>query len=259
MRIRCIALALAFGQALPSGAAAQESAEDRPLVEILTWKVEPADAPAFEAAVRKIVAAANEAKLSRSYGWFFYNELFDYTLVYPIEKMAYFDDPQVWERQFKGTPGEKTLGEAFKAFDDIRSRIVAHEVFEGIEDWGYTPASPIAGRPWAHVDNFWVKPGKQDEFDALSKEFVQFTKQNGYAYEVSGHRVHFGDSGRFVFVTHFDSRQAFYGPNSWDALIARKKVQEKWADMLRRLALTISDAEHFDSQYRPDLSYWPAQ
>jgi hypothetical protein len=257
MSTRWIAWTLALGLALPGGAAAQESAQPRVLFEILTWKVEPADAPAFEAAVRKIVAAATEAKLSRSYGWFFYNELYDYTLVYPVKNMAYFDDPQQWERQFQGTPGEKMLGEAFQAFGDLRYRIVEHEVLEEVADWSYAPASPPAQAPWAHVDNFWVKPGKEQQFDALTKEFVQFVKENGYAYAVDGHRVHFGDQQKTVFVTFFDSKDAFYGRNGLDALVTRKKVQEKWADMIRRLSLVVSDIEHFDSRYRPDLSYWP--
>lgn len=258
MSSRWILAALALGLVLPSAAAAQESAEKGQLAEIITWKVEPADAPTFEATIRKIVTAATQAKLSQGYGWFLYNDLFEYTLVFPVEAMAYFDDPQVWERQFEGTPGEPTLGEAFQAFGSLRYRTTDHHVIEEVEEWGYTPDKPPAETPWAHVDRFWVRPGSQPDFDALTKEFVAFLKEIGYGYEIVAHRVHFGE-GQTAFVTFYDSREAFYGAKGLEALVSQKKAQQKYGDLVRRLSQLIFDADHFDTHYRPDLSYWPGE
>lgn len=241
------------------GALAQEEDSEGRVVQVQTWNVEPSDAARFEAAIEKVVEAAGQAGLTRDYGWSFYNELFTYTLVYPVENMAYFDDPDQWMRQFQGTPGEETLNAAFAEFDYVSSKVVANEIAEHLTEWTYEPAGSDGDYGYAHVDEFWVKSGMDDEFGELVKEFMAFFKEIGYTYPIYGHRVRFGDSGRRVFVTVFDSKEAFYGSRSLDNLIEMKGAGEQWGGLLERFAKVITAAKHSDTEYQPHLSYWPAE
>lgn len=117
-------LALAI---VPADVAAQE--DEGSLVQAVAWEISPADAGKWVGAIEKIVSAAKQANLSRNYGWVFYQEdIFRYRLIYPVENLAYFDDPMQWIRQFQGTPGQATLDEAFQTLNAISSTTLSDQV-----------------------------------------------------------------------------------------------------------------------------------
>lgn len=253
-------LALAvFGFAmLPVDAPAQEPSGE--LVQLIKWEINPPDAGQWVEGVQKIVAAAKQAKLAQNYAWSFWQEdIFEYRLVYPVQNMAYFDDPQQWMRQFANTPGQATLMQAFEQLNAVASTTVSDMVSEQVTAWSRETALDMSTLPHAHVDEVWLKGGVEEQHDALMKEFVAFLSEMGYVYPVLTFRPRLGGTGEHQIVTLFDSRENFYGKNNLDRLIEQKGATDRWTTMLTRFSQMITKAHHFDSDYKPNMSYSPQQ
>ncbi len=259
MKTRAILWCLLLPLLVPFSAQAQEEEQERgEMLFIETIKVMPEDVPAYEAAIAKVVQAAEMAGLSPDYKWAFMNDMYTYTLVFPFKDMAYWDDPDQWMRQYEGTEGEEALQAAFKEFSEIDTRVVASEVMEHVEDWSYTPAtSAAADAENVHLTVFWLKSGKGDEFTQVTKDIMALLKEIGYPYPVAGHRVRFGDTNRRIFVTWFDNKSNFYGEKSLMAVIEKKGAGERWGELMSRISALIIDGDHSDAVYKPEMSYWP--
>ncbi len=109
----------------------------------------------------------------------------------------------------------------------------------------------------AHITEFWVKSGKEPQFGQLVEDMVAFLGELEYPYPVVGYRVHFGDSGRMVFVTWFDDRASYYGENNLQKLIGEKNAFERWSQLRGRLPELVLDIREHDAIFRPRMSYWP--
>jgi hypothetical protein len=110
---------------------------------------------------------------------------------------------------------------------------------------------------YGHLDVMWLKPGANEKFEALNKEWSAFFKDLGYPYPYDGHQVHFGDSGRIVFVTFIDDIGAYYGMNNLEKMIEAKNMGERWEKLGAQMSEVIRRWEHSNSAFRSDLSYWP--
>ena len=244
--------------ALPTGVLAQE--EEGQLVEVGTWKVHPSSVAQFEGVVQKVVEAAGQAGLTNEFGWLFWSDAFTYTLVSFQPNMASFDDSdERWMRQFEGTPGEATLQEAFAEMASVRFQVLSNEVVEAVPDWSYEPEMASWPPGFAEVAEVWVTAGKDEEFDALAKEYVSVLKDIGYPYQVAGHRVRFGNTGRVVFVTFYDTRENFYGKNDFDQMVMSKGAGEKYQEIIGKFLMVVDDFKSSHIAYRTELSYWPEQ
>ncbi len=231
------------------------------LAQVMTFRVQPSDAPAFQAMMSEVVKAAGEANLGANYGWSFWNDMFDYTLVFRVSNMAYFDDEEQWMRQFEGTPGQATLTAAFAEMENIEFDVLSNEIVESVNEWTYAPASGYNGAGFVHVDEIWVKSGQasQEKFSELSKELVAVLGEIEFPYQVVGNRVRLGGSGRTVFVTMFDSKDAFYGKNSLENLAMEKGAHERLDALFAQLSEVITGWEHSDMAFVPDMTYLPRQ
>ncbi len=242
---------------LPARAAAQEQGGE--LIQGIAWDINPADAAKWVQGVEQIVAAAKQAKLAQNYGWFFWqDDIFRYRLIFPVQNMAYFDDPMQWMRKFEGTPGQATLMKAFELLNTVAATTVEDIVVEQVPAWSRDAALDLAMFPHAHVDQFWLKGGMEAQLDALMKEVVAFLGEIGYRYPMAAYRPRLGGTGQHFIVTFFDSRANFYGVNDLERLIQQKNQQAKWGALLGRFSSLMTRATHYDSDYRANLSYMPA-
>lgn len=246
-------LALAI---VPADVAAQE--DEGSLVQAVAWEISPADAGKWVGAIEKIVSAAKQANLSRNYGWVFYQEdIFRYRLIYPVENLAYFDDPMQWIRQFQGTPGQATLDEAFQTLNAISSTTLSDQVIQKVRTWSREVPPGSAELPHAHVDEIWLKGGTEDQYDALMKEMIAFVNEIGYAYPIDGYRPRLGGTGQHFVVTFFDNRENFYGAKNLDRLVEQKGATERWQGMLARFSQLATRATHYDADFLPNMTYMP--
>ncbi len=258
MNTRAVALALLVGLAAPTTLLAQEGEgyQRGQLYEISTWEIDPADAAAFEALVMQVADAAAKSKIA--YHWVFWQDGSQYTLVFPVSSFAYFDDPEQFVRAFQGTAGEAQMREAMAKFPQIRSQVVAEEMVEVKQDWSYqVEGFGLDKIKYGHIDVLWSRPGMDEEFDKLNKEWVQLFKDLNYPYAFDAHSVHFGDTGRTVYVTFIDDLSKFYGENDLAKLIEAKNLGARADALDQRFNAATVRWKHYNSMLRMDLSYWP--
>ena len=157
--------ALLLAVAVPHTAMTQEASPGGQKLMVATSRVLPSDVARFEATTEKLVAAAREVTLDPGYGWFYWNDVFDYWLVYPFENMAYWDDPEQWARQFQGTAVQDKVTELFGEFATISSEVLAVEIVETVPNWSYGLEQAAASEQsdFIEITDIWLKPGKEIE------------------------------------------------------------------------------------------------
>ena len=259
MKHRLILSIMLTALAVPAGLLAQEDYERGQMAEWTTWRVAPADVPVFEAAIKKVVKAAEMSALSADHDWQIWQNGATYGLYAPIANMAEFDDPDAMMRAFKDTPGEALLMEAFGEFGALDYETLAREVIEAVPAWSYTPEQPLSQEvKFAEVYEGWMKPGTEEQTNEEGEAWIAFLKELGYGYAQGGLRVHFGDVDRTIWVTWYDDPMAYEGENSFRKLVEQKGADAKLDDLLKRWDKLIRRYEESTWTYRQDLSYSPS-
>lgn len=254
---RLFAVALLLAVVLPQTLAAQEPSPGGQKLAVTTSRLLPADVARYEALTEELAAAAREINLDPGYGWFFWNDVFDYTLVYPFENMAYWDDPDQWARQFQGTSAETKVNELFEGFGTITSEVTVNEIIEAVPNWSYLLDVSTSSEQFAFIEvtDIWLKAGTEMEWEALAKDWVDLLAEAEYPYPTIGYRCFFGCAYNVRLVTLYDSREAFYGANSLDRLIEAKELGAAFTDIVERYVLMAAQQEVSHSAARPDMGY----
>lgn len=255
---RIIGVALGLALAMPTLAHAQEESEGGQLYQVTTWTVDPADAAAWEAGVKKVVEAATKADIP--YRWSFWQEGSQYVLAYPIENFAYFDDPGQFMRAFAGTAGEAMVNEAMAGFSKLNVQVVSDEIVERNPDWSYEVEGWSADKlTVGHIDVFWLKNDVEEEFNQINADWIALFTDLGYPYPYSGFDVHFGDSGRVIYVMLVDDLAKMHGEYDVAKMAEAKGMGERMKRLDQAFNSIVRRWEHYDSVYRRDLSYSPAE
>jgi len=254
MKVRSLTLLFALALALAGPLSAQEGLGQ--LWEVQTIEVRPDHIDEFMEVVGKIHQAAEASSLAGEYGWHIWVDGFDVIIASPASNMASFDDPTAWVREFQGTPGEAILNEAMEAMGDIAATPASREIWEVVEDWSWSPeTAPFEQPGHAELFEFWVRPGKMEEFQEVAKEIAAFAGRSGGVYPMTGYRFQFGEVGRAAFIVFLDDWASYYGPNSMESRIAGTPAAAEWEDILTRLRDCITDFDKTQIDYVADLSY----
>jgi hypothetical protein len=255
--LACLALVAGSWSTAPAQDAEYAAADEGPMFsQIMEFDVSPADAAGFEMAMEKIVEAAKLADLSANYGWMFFRNGSQFTLVYPVESMAYFDDEDKWMRQFSDTPGEATLMEAFGMFDEldysstssIQKRNAAHS---------YEPPNPIENPNNVMVYVNWLKPGKQEAHAENTAALMQIISDVQWRYAVHAFDGVIGDGGLRVYVVPFDDMATFYGEGSLPAYLAQHEKAEEWEALMGKRMKLVRAMDSQDHAFVPTMTYMP--
>lgn len=251
---------LALAGAPPAAAQEEGAGQDRMYVVVSHFTVDPADAPAFTAAVVKIRQAARDASLGEEFAWEFYRDGNDFYLVSFRESMAAFDDEGAFMRQFEGKPARATLEAAFAELETL-GYAGRNTVLRYVPEWSYMPETP-AVRPGQHegvyvIDNWW-KPGKEEAFDQSTKRIMGMLREVGYPYPVFGHRTVIGDMGHGAIVVAHDGLSDFFGEKGLMTLLETRGKTEAWEKIVGERQALLRDTETSMSMYLPELSYSPA-
>lgn len=254
---RALAALILAGCVLPPTAYAQQQ-ERGAMAQVIQWKVQPDQAMEFESGIAEIVEAAEAAGLE-DYRWIFWNDLYTYTLMFPVADMAYFNDPDQWMVGIFGTPGEERLTAALATLAPIQSDVIVNQIVESDASISYQPPNAPAGlTKFAHVDIASVRAGQEEAFNAVIKDFMKLFAEIGYPYPIQAHRVKLGDTSRVDFVTFYDSKAAYHGRNDLVGLAEAASMGEALGALSTRMNATITDWSHFDQEAKPDMTYWPA-
>jgi hypothetical protein len=239
----------------PAPAIAQEEEEDGDLVQIIVFDVAPADRAVFKSGVEKYVEAAASAGLGQEFGWHFWSHDRGYSLIWPIDSFAEFDDPQ-FEASFEGTPGEALRDEAQAIINSIQYSSQS-QINETVPDWTYDPATPMAERAKAaFVWTEWPKNGMQDEYGEMVEGWVAMMEQMNYPYRVLAHRTRIGDGG-VSFVFFVDGLDKFHSDATWTDLIKAADLEDAMEELEERNFDLIKRYETMTATYQLEMSYWP--
>ncbi len=263
MKNRLIPLALMFGLVVPATVLGQTDDYERgQLYQVSTREVLPAHAEAYESIIEKVVEAAKKGNIGVGYRWAFWSKGSTYTLVYPVANYAYFDTPDQFMRAFEGTEGEALMQEAFAEFENIARTVLMDEISELKAEWSYEPESggvTTENLKFGHIDEIWLKSGTDEEFAELNKEWLSLFKDINYPYAYDGHEVHFGDSGRVVYVTFIDDLAEYYGVNDMMALVEAAGATERMEALDARFNAIAERWDHYNMSFMPNMTYWPTE
>jgi hypothetical protein len=254
VRLFSLSLLLSLGLALPAAAQAPDRGQ---LFEIATMSVSPADMGTFMEVVGMIKGAAEAADLPAEHGWQIWTSDFDVGIVSTVDNMAAFDDPEAFMRAISGTPGEEMMQDAMEKFQaEVWARSVSREVWELEADWSYAPAEPqIESTGYAEMLEFWLKPGMEEEFEAVVKDVMGFFAGMPGRYPINGFRPHFGDTGRAVFVVFHDGWGDYYGDHSLEQGLEATGTGGEWQALMERLSDCTIDMDTTLWTHVGDLSY----
>ncbi len=255
---RRIALVTAVFLALAASALPAQESEGGQLWQVRTWRIAPEHVITFTQAIGQMVEAAKQANLAPEWGWVVWSDFPNFTVVNPMPNMAALDDQGAWTRQFEGTPGQATLEAAMQSLEPVISRITEHEIMEPVPAWSYAPEG---GADWqttgAEVLEYWVKPGKMEQFEQHVGEFMAMFKEMNYPYPISGNRVRMGETDKRTWVIFYDSRENYYGKNSTDRLLEQHGLAERWQQNSAGMLSTIADHRNMTLTYAENMSYQP--
>lgn len=255
--LACLALVAGSWSMAPAQDAEYAAAEEGPMfTQVMEFEVSPAHAAGFEMAMEKVVEAAKLADLSADYGWMIFRKGANFTLVYPVESMAYFDDEEQWMRQFAGTPGEATLGEAFEAFEALNysSKSMIHKANPA---HSYDPPSPIENPNNVMVYVNWLKPGKQEAHAENTAALMKIISDVQWRYAVHAFDGVIGDGGMRIYVVPFDDLSTFHGEGSLPAYLAQHEKAEEWKALMDERMTLVRAMDSWDEEFVPGMTYMP--
>jgi hypothetical protein len=241
----------------PAQDAEYAAAEEGPMFnQIVEFEVSPAHAAGFEMTLEKIVEAAKLADLSADYGWMFFRNGSNFTLVYPVESMAYFDDEDRWRRQFMGTPGEAMLMEAFEMFGelDYSSKSLVHKRNPA---HSYMPPNPIEDPNHVMVYVNWVKPGHQEAHAENTAALMKIISDLKWRYAVHAYDGVIGDGGVRLYVVPFDDLSTFHGEGSLSAYLAQHEKGDEWGAIYGERMKLVRAMDSWDEEFVPGMTYMP--
>jgi hypothetical protein len=256
MKIRFVPLLalLLLGTTIPAQAQEEERGQ---LYEVSIMKVNPADMWDFMAVVGEVRQAAEAAALPAEYGWQIWVRDFEVGIVGPLENMGQLDDEEAWMRAFADTPGEAMLTAAFEKFQTMGAATpVSREIWEHETAWSYAPAdTAMEAITSAAMLEFWIKPGMEEEFEAVAAEVGAFLNRLAGPYPVNAFRTVIGGVGKVTWATFHDGWADYYGVNSSQAAMAEAGMTEEWQAIVERFAPCITDSRSSQMEFVADASY----
>lgn len=233
-------------------AAAQQATQATPpqAYRVVEFRTAPTDAPAFRNGYTDLVKMYQEAKSTTGFG--VYSSENRTVVARPVQRDAILANPNqhimtaqpdAWQKWLAGRP---------------RSEQVRNEIWIAAPEWSYEPANAPTSTGIS-ASSVQIPPGMGAAFDTVRRDFVKFRQKVGYPYPVRAFRVVIGEP-RIVFVTNFDSREAFYGKNTFATFVEKAGAQAEWQALQARLGGTMG--MEWDTKlwtYNANLSYTPAQ
>ena len=200
---------------------AQEEAPG-PVVRLTTIEINPAHVQKWRGGLRALAEGARNAELPPAeFGWWAVHDGHRTTIVSLRQRDAVIAGRPMMQRIRESNA--EAAAKVQEAFSGTESRVIRDEIWTEVTDLSYDAPGEIEFGGSVSVD-MWVAPGKGQEFQEAVKALNKLRADAGYPYDVNVYRVMVGEP-RFVAVTFFDTREAFYGANGLGRLAQAKNVE----------------------------------
>lgn len=255
-------LALATGCATTGAPAAAASIEaDGIYVSHLRLRLAPSHTQAFEALMKRCVAAAGAARLSEDHEWLCYRE----------------PPGRYWLLHFSATADGFAFPETLMGFADhvgraegepARAAIMAmlaeleyetewRLVFQQKSSWSSVESMSTTSHPKARMMDRTIRPGMEAAFDAALTARTAFFVEHAYPLPIEGFATRHGAEGRALQVVFPVDWSSFHATTSFFAFVKGldEAARADYAARKAALMVTMASAEYYDANFVPELSY----
>lgn len=243
--------------ALMTPVAAQQAAAPPPQAwRVVETQVAPGQMTAYRQALAGLVKVAEAAKTPNNQRWHTYTSENRQITARPVERNDLLANAAMALRAAQTEMYDKWLA-AMPSMSATQLTTLRNEIWIEVPDWSYSaPNAPDPGTGMAMAE-VHIAPGGAAAFDSVRKDLVAFRKKIGYPYNVLALRVVLGEP-RIMFVTFYDSREAFYGANAMATLVQKANAQAEWDALAARLVAPMAGEWRTSLwNYSPTLSYVP--
>ena len=232
-----------------------QDAPPPPIYQVTTLELAPATMGAFRSGMARQAAAAKELNLpAAEAGWWTYSEGNRLIIVAPRTRDAVLGRPAMGTRARIRAANPGLDSAIDKAYGGAQSRLVSQELIVEAPNLSYTAATQVEVGA-IQVADIIIAPGQGQAFNEAVQAMNKVRTDIGYPYTVLAFRVRFGET-RTQLVTLFDSREAFFGKNSIDRLLAGKpEAQAAWQVAIGKIVAAVESYEFTLSDYSANLSY----
>lgn len=268
-----MALAVAAQSGMPGGLQPETAPTPVPpsfkangiFVRSLRLRLVPYHTQAFEALMRRCVAAAASAALPESHEWLCYRESPGrYWIITFSETRDGFACPPSFAgfvASIAGAESEEARREATAMLDDLEYETEWWMLTRQKTEWSTVESMSTATHPMARAMVRTIRPGMAEEFDAALTARTAFLHEHGYPLPVEGFVTLDASppelrhaAMQVVFPVDWPS---FHASESFGAFVGSLDpvAQEVYAARKAALMRTMSRAEFYDGSYAPELRY----
>ena len=256
MRLPCL-LVLATTVVISPAWTQQQQAPPPQAWRVVETQVAPAQIGAYRRNITGLVKIAEAAKAPASQAWFAYTTENRQIIARRVERNAILANPTAPLREAQPEAYQKWIESLIPA-TTIQLVTLRNEIWVEAPEWSYVAPNAPATPGGTSVAEVHLAPGQGAAFDSVRKDFVALRKRIGYPYSVLAFRVVLGEP-RVVFVTFYDTREAFFGTNAMGRLIQQANAQADWDAMIPRLVRPMAGEWKTSLwNYATDLSYNPS-
>lgn len=233
---------------IPFVSAAAQDAPPPPTWRVVEWRSGPTEAGAWRAGMADLVKMAQETKAP--VGFLTYSSENRTVIARRVARDAVLANPSQHIMDARPDAFQKWIAGRPPA-EQLRN-----EIWVEVPEWTYVPANAPT-TTGISVASVQIVPGKAAAFDTARRDFVKFRQKVGYPYTVRAFRVVLGEP-RIVFVTAFDTREAFFGANRFQGLVEKAGAQAEWQALIPRLGAGMGLEWNVNLwDYAPASSYTP--
>ena len=250
-------LLLLASSTLASTASAQQPQTPPPQIwRVIETQIAPAQLRAYRQGTEGLVKVAEAAKAPSSRRWYTYTTENRQLTARPVVRDSLLVNANAAIREAQPDMFAKWMAGLAPATVTQATQL-RNEIWIEVPDWSYTaPNAPNPGTGIS-VAEVRIAPGQNAAFDSVRKDLAAFRKKVGYPYNVLALRVAIGEP-RIVFVTFYDTREAFYGANSMAKVVEKANAQAEWDALVARLVAPIAGEWRTSLwNYSTTMSYVP--
>lgn len=224
-------------------------------------RVAPPDVSAFEALMKRCVAAAHQAKLGGAYDWLCYREPpCRYWLIFFSETLDGFATPHAFE-SFARDVGQAESAEALQEVADLLARVGYETEWQFTHQqhaaWSTVQDMHTSTHPKARATYYTVVMGREEAFTEALAARTAFLLEHNYTLPVEGFISRQSASDQPLQVVFPVSWERYHRTDSVKSFIQRLNATARveFQRLDQAVANVSQRIEHYDADFAKELSY----
>ena len=223
-------------------------------IRLVTIDVDSVSIPEWTSAVRLLARAKREHNPDGCCEWLMYREgAHRFHVILQSDSMGDVAEPEDLLEAFAGTDGEVVFRDGLRRLQATRYVVSADVLHQMDFRWSTVTEMDVETNPKASLTRYWVRSGRESDFDEAVSSYVRFLEEIEYPYPVEGFRWRIGSPGMNYLVVFPDAWEGFLEWTVEKAAHSRGRDGE-YRSLLAGIARTVSREENHRLDYVPDMS-----